>query len=62
LIEFEPVHTAESISERDEVLRSAHRRAFSQIIEARATEHHEAAVRRAVEELIDACEAYTVTE
>jgi hypothetical protein len=62
VIEFVPVQLAELVSDRDEVLRSAHRKAFSQILEARATAHYEATVQRVVEDLIDACEAYTVTK
>ncbi|MFN2488274.1 MAG: hypothetical protein ABR529_00730 [Actinomycetota bacterium] len=45
--------------DRDEQLRWAHKRAFDKISEARTTDNHLAAVKDAVQELIDACEAYT---
>lgn len=46
---------------RDESLRHAHQRAFEQIREATQSARGERMISQAVEELIDACEAY-VTE
>jgi hypothetical protein len=45
---------------RDEELRLAHRRAFAKISQARLADDYRATVRMAVEELIDACETYTL--
>jgi hypothetical protein len=47
-------------SARDEELRSAHRRVFGKILEARASGDSRAAVKVGVQELVDACEAYTL--
>ena len=44
---------------RDNDLRIAHQQAFMKISQARLTGDYQAAVRTAVDELIDACEAYT---
>jgi hypothetical protein len=47
-------------SARDEELRSAHRRVFGKILAARASGDGRAEVKVAVQELVDACEAYTL--
>jgi hypothetical protein len=46
--------------DRDERLRVAHKRAFDKIRGARSTSNYHATVSAAVEELVDACEAYTL--
>jgi hypothetical protein len=46
---------------RDHELRMAHQVAFTRIHEARAATDYRAEVSKAVQELIDACEAYTLT-
>jgi hypothetical protein len=51
--------TTKARPSRDEELRSAHRRAFTKISEAGAAADRGRAISLAVEELIDACEAYT---
>jgi hypothetical protein len=45
---------------RDFELRLAHRRAFARISEAKLAADYQVAVSRAVTELIEACEAYTL--
>jgi hypothetical protein len=45
-------------SARDEELRLAHQLAFDKILEARSNPGYREVVTKAVEELIDACEAY----
>ena len=45
---------------RDFRLRLAHRRAFTKISKARLASDHQAAVSSAVDELVEACEAYTL--
>ena len=47
--------------DRDSDLRAAHQTAFNRIREARDHASYRDEVRKAVEELIDACEAYTAT-
>ncbi len=46
---------------RDGSLRLAHRRAFDKIASARGMRNQREVVARAVEELVDACEAYVDT-
>jgi hypothetical protein len=46
--------------DRDEALRAAHRRAFAKMREARSSTDNGATVRAAVEDLVEACEAYTL--
>ncbi len=45
--------------DRDSALRAAHQEAFAKIARARTSADHRAEVALAVDELIDACEAYT---
>jgi hypothetical protein len=46
--------------DRDQELRRAHQRAFAKIQQARATNDFRTNVKVAIEELVDACEAYTI--
>ncbi|CAN5544268.1 hypothetical protein BH24ACT26_BH24ACT26_07050 [soil metagenome] len=55
---LQAVRVAKSRPDRDEELRYAHQRAFAKIFEARSSKDSRAAVSSAVQELIDACEAY----
>lgn len=50
---------ADFLDARDHELRLAHRMAFLKIWQARSADDCQAAVTRAVEELIDACAAYS---
>jgi hypothetical protein len=50
----------EFLEARDHELRLAHRLAFLKISRARSAADSRAAVNQAVEELIDACAAYTL--
>lgn len=45
--------------DRDHTLRAAHQAAFDKILKARQAPGYRDAVKRAVDELIEACEAYT---
>jgi hypothetical protein len=45
---------------RDHELRLAHQRAFMKMAEARSADDASDRVSRAIEELIEACEAYTL--
>jgi hypothetical protein len=48
-------------NERDSDLRAAHQAAFHKMLEARHQPSFDLTVHKAIEELIDACEAYTAT-